>query len=630
MKRLFVLISAIVFCAYYGRAQDNPQSFISFGTRLDADSQIKASRELAKSLVDPSTRTWRQKGDQHRSYFFKEAGEEMPYRIYVPPKWDGQSKLPMVVFLHGGWNDENSYLDENGGLMLKLAEKYGFLLVSPLGCHGSYGNNLILPAVFGEKTETSKIVAAGRNRMYSIDTQILSEKDVINVIELVLAEYPVDRKSIFLMGHSMGAGGTWYLGAKYRDYWSGLAPMSGPFVLETGYPWERLANLPVFITEGAKTAGKSSRDIYKFMLERDYPVEYMEVNLGHGEMVPVALPHVFQFLEQIRNGAVKEKDLSAYLFVYTKDETHSLYFALSDDGYTFTDVNNGSPVMAGDTLAEQKGIRDPYICRGPDGWFYMVMTDLHLYAKQKGYRETEWERDGSKYGWGNNRGFVFMKSQDLLHWKHCVVRIDKSFKGYDGIGCAWAPELIWDDEVGQMMIYFTMRMGKGTNKLYYSYANRSFDGLLTEPRLLFEYPKKGVSAIDGDITKIDSLYHLFYVAHDGTPGIKHATSRYINHGYKYIPDWIDSEEYACEAPMLWKRIGQEKWVLMCDVYGINPHNFGYSETSDFIHYKYLGHLNKGVMKSEGFDSPKHGAVIQITRSEADRLRDYWKARIGNH
>lgn len=32
-----------------------------------------------------------------------------------------------------------------------------------------------------------------------------------------------------------------------------------------------------------------------------------------------------------------EQELAAYLMVYFKDETHSIYFATSTDGYTFTD-----------------------------------------------------------------------------------------------------------------------------------------------------------------------------------------------------------------------------------------------------------------------------------------------------
>ena len=89
-----------------------------------------------------------------------------------------------------------------------------------------------------------------------------------------------------------------------------------------------------------------------------------------------------------KNAVPQEKDMSAYLMVFHKDETHGLYMAVSRDGYTFTAMNDGEPVIAGDTIAYQRGIRDPHIYRGPDGAFYLAMTDLHVFAKRDGYRET--------------------------------------------------------------------------------------------------------------------------------------------------------------------------------------------------------------------------------------------------
>ena len=74
-----------------------------------------------------------------------------------------------------------------------------------------------------------------------------------------------------------------------------------------------------------------------------------------------------------------EEDMGAYLFVFFSDPTHSLFMATSHDGYTFTAVNNGNPIMSGDTVAEQRGVRDPHITRGPDGAFYLAMTDLHIF-----------------------------------------------------------------------------------------------------------------------------------------------------------------------------------------------------------------------------------------------------------
>src|SRR6266581_3235726 len=42
----------------------------------------------------------------------------------------------------------------------------------------------------------------------------LSEKDVMNVLELVRKEFNVDDRRTYLMGHSMGGAGTLYLSTK--------------------------------------------------------------------------------------------------------------------------------------------------------------------------------------------------------------------------------------------------------------------------------------------------------------------------------------------------------------------------------------------------------------------------------
>lgn len=318
----------------------------------------------------------------------------------------------------------------------------------------------------------------------------------------------------------------------------------------------------------------------------------------------------------------QEEDMAAYLMVYFQDPTHGLYMAISTDGYTFTDINNFQPIIAGDTIASQKGIRDPHISRGPDGNFYLAMTDLHIFAREKGYRDTEWERDGELYGWGNNKGFVLMKSSDLIHWTRSNFRLDTAFPEMKDIGCAWAPETIYDEQEGKMMIYFTTRFNNGINKLYYSYTDDDFTRMVTTPQPLFEYPTEH-NTIDADITKVGDKYHMFYVAHDGGAGVKQAVSDSLTSGYVYDPKWYDPEEKACEAPNVWKRIGEDKWVLMYDVFGIHPHNFGFSETTDFVNFTNLGRFNEGVMKATNFTSPKHGAVIHITRPEAERLAAHW-------
>jgi len=280
-----------------------PGHSIVYGSGLDAETQIHESQELAKKEAVPGNPQWRAKGDQHRTYNFPDAGMDMPYRLYVPTTWDGHSSLPLIVMLHGAGSDENRYLDGHNKQLLKLAEQHGYVLVSPLGYNrfGAYGTPLKLPAVFGQP---EGVFAKQRAAVTPQDerTLQLSEKDVINVLEIVLDEYPIDQKSMFLMGHSMGSGGTWYLGAKYSQLWRAIAPMSGPFVDQSNYPWYRIKQMPIMMSEGtlAIPSVKGSYAMRDWMIAHNFNLEYMQVDADHGGMVPLVFPAVFDFFDRCR------------------------------------------------------------------------------------------------------------------------------------------------------------------------------------------------------------------------------------------------------------------------------------------------------------------------------------------
>ncbi|WP_167618844.1 glycoside hydrolase family 43 protein [Maribellus sediminis] len=314
-----------------------------------------------------------------------------------------------------------------------------------------------------------------------------------------------------------------------------------------------------------------------------------------------------------------ENDFGAYLLVYFKDQTQSVYFAISSDGYTFTDVNDGEPVFRGVDLAEQKGVRDPHITRGPDGAFYLVMTDLHIFGKRAGFRDTDWQRPAEKYGWGNNRAIVLMKSYDLIHWTHSDFRVDKAFPELGDIDCSWAPQTVYDEKEDKMMVYFTIRYNNKECHMYYSYPNEDFTKLETLPIRI-----TNIGGLDGDITKVGDNYHLFYV--NGAK-VLHSVSDKINGGFKTEGKRIDPESVNTEAPNVFKRLGTDTYVLMYDVYGARPNNMGFSETTDFETYKNIGHFNEGVMKTTNFKGPKHGAVTYLTPDELKAVAKHWKVKI---
>src|SRR5689334_24698519 len=189
-------------------------------------------------------------GNQHKQYVFAPTGQQMPYRVFVPPTWDGKASLPIILMLHGAGADENSYMSMNDGLLPKLAAQHGYIVVSPLGftALGAYGIPLRLPAVIGE----SAVAAAQRAAVTPTRQRELnlSELEVMTALEVVTEEYGADRSRTFLVGHSMGSGGVWHLAARYPDRWRAIAPMSGPFVDATTYPFERIRPLPIFMTEG--------------------------------------------------------------------------------------------------------------------------------------------------------------------------------------------------------------------------------------------------------------------------------------------------------------------------------------------------------------------------------------------
>lgn len=347
-----------------------------------------------------------------------------------------------------------------------------------------------------------------------------------------------------------------------------------------------------------------------------------------------------------------EEDMGAYIMVYHKDNDHSLHMALSYDSYNWTALNDDRPVISGDTIAVQHGVRDPHIFRGPDGGFYLAMTDLHLFARKdfadndrfskiSHYRDTEWERDNG-YGWGNNRGLVLMKSFDLINWSRTnldfsALQSSTGITDHHGnplpwseVGCVWAPETVFDYESGHLLVHFTTRMKNGTEMIYYVYMNDDFTEMLSEPKLLFEAPhdKNGVPAytvIDSDIIKVGDTYHLFYVSHENKATVKHATSKKITGPFVMDDKYDDGETQVHEAPNCWKRLGEEKYVVMFDNYNRIPPNFGFVETTDFETFKMIGYFDDegGKMKRSNFSAQKHAAVAPLTVKEAKALEKYW-------
>lgn len=98
---------------------------------------------------------------------------EVPFRLYVPERVISGSNRPLVVAFHGAGGDENMFMEGYGaGLLKKLAEKMGFILVTPF---------------------SNKFVGDRAGLLFD------------RLLELLEADYGFNPKRIYVLGHSMGA-----------------------------------------------------------------------------------------------------------------------------------------------------------------------------------------------------------------------------------------------------------------------------------------------------------------------------------------------------------------------------------------------------------------------------------------
>lgn len=222
-----------------------------------------------------------------RSYDFKEADKEMEYALFVPEGYDATKSWPLMVALHGLNSNPRQILGYPG--FTKLAQEHGYILAAPMGYNtrGWYGG----------RGQTSR-------RWDPMNLGELSEKDVMNVLEIVRGEFNVDSKRIYLMGHSMGGGGAWHIGIKYPDIWAGLAPIA-PATFRSPDDLAKIKTTPVILVQGENDRLVPVRGARRWaakMKELGMTHEYIEVKDGNHIKPAIAqLPAIFEFFDTNNN-----------------------------------------------------------------------------------------------------------------------------------------------------------------------------------------------------------------------------------------------------------------------------------------------------------------------------------------
>lgn len=296
----------------------------------------------------------------------------------------------------------------------------------------------------------------------------------------------------------------------------------------------------------------------------------------------------------------------SYLFTYftgNAPEQEQICYALSDDGWNYTPLNGGAPVISSDTIALKKAVRDPHILRGKDGYFYQVITDM-----------------ACSQGWDSNRGLVLMRSKDLLSWEHHTVNFPEKYAGtnFANVTRVWAPQTVFDEEAGKYMVYYSLLTNDGTipyDVVYYQYANADFSDLEGKPQVLFDLKN---ASIDTDIVRDDEgLYHVFFKTEGSAQkGIRQFITKSLHQltEAELQPGFCQQTKDAVEGAGVF-RLFDGTWVLMYDCYMAGHYQF--CKSTDLKNFTRVQDT-----KTSGMFTPRHGTVIAITQAEKDLLTSW--------
>jgi polyhydroxybutyrate depolymerase len=142
-----------------------------------------------------------------------------PARLYVPSSYDGLTPMPLVLVLHGYGGAAASYLDYFR--IEPLAEARGFLVCHPEGTVDSQG------ARFWNATEACC-------NFYGADVN--DSAYLHGLIEEVAQRYVVDRKRIYVTGHSNGGYTSYRMACDHASLIAGIASLAGSTFLDPNAP----------------------------------------------------------------------------------------------------------------------------------------------------------------------------------------------------------------------------------------------------------------------------------------------------------------------------------------------------------------------------------------------------------
>ena len=282
-----------------------------------------------------------------------------------------------------------------------------------------------------------------------------------------------------------------------------------------------------------------------------------------------------------------------YLFSsFRANGQDGLHLAMSQDGLNWHALNQDKSLLK--PAIGGKLMRDPCIILGPDNVFHMVWT-------------TGWE----------DKGIGIAHSKDLINWSE--QQYVEVMAPFDNARNAWAPEISWDEQKQQYLIYWASTLAgkypqtektadKGWDHRMYATTTTDFNTYSAT----FLYYQPDFNVIDATIFPISKGYGMIVKDETRYPPAKNLK---VAQSPSMSGPWQLSEQ-AFSPPDLWVEgptvLHIDPWYYVYfDAY--TSHRYGAMRSRDLLHWE---DVSAQLSMPKG---SRHGSVLRVTSSRVKPL-----------
>jgi predicted peptidase len=146
-------------------------------------------------------------------------GETLKYTIEVPAGYDGKTPVPLLLALHYGYDGAKPEPYTGKGMI--EAFRPGLADLKAI---------VIAPDALGGDWKDAK-----------------NEKAAVWLTRSAQKTYAIDPKKVVVVGYSMGGEGTWFIGSRHQDVFTGAIPVAAPVA-----GGEEAWKIPVYVIHSDK------------------------------------------------------------------------------------------------------------------------------------------------------------------------------------------------------------------------------------------------------------------------------------------------------------------------------------------------------------------------------------------